>query len=288
MAEKGDAEKQEQIRKQFEENINKVKEAIGRDNPNQEEVFDSTNFNYVKDVWLKDFTDVKKMSKRDAIREKQNKDEQKKRNRKKGKKGKKKRIKKLKEDEDLIKDFVQKYYNSYINRLNKEKNVANKKTKKRQKTEPDPLMFSFIEMINENLTQEEVNRMLTFHKQAMTLETFIGHVLEEYIFETAREYNWAFCWGECIKSVDFCKNDGTLLQVKNSTSSENSSSSQVRNGTRIIPWFRRNSKTGDTYWPKLNDILGIAKKEDLLDEEKFIEFAKKIFDKNKAILINVL
>ena len=295
MARKNNTKKPEQIaeqerkKKEFEIIIEEEKANIIAENPCQEEIFDSTNFDYVKDVWLNDFSDIKKISEREKIRKDKKKDEAKKKksNNKARKSKKNKLIKKLKEDPELIKNFVRKYYNSYISRPSKRTVVvSNKETKTCQKTAPDPLMSSFIKMMNPELPQEQVDSMLTFHQQAMTLETFIGHVLEEYIFETAKKYEWANCWGECVSYVDFCKKDGTLLQVKNSTTSENSSSSQVRNGTPIIPWFRRNSSTGKTYWPKLNDILGIKEDEDALDEEKFVEFAKKIFENSMSIRIN--
>lgn len=289
MARKNNTKKPEQIaeqerkKKEFENIIEDEKKNIIAENPCQEEIFDSTNFDYVKDVWLNDFSDIKKISEREKIRKDQKKDEaEKKKSKNKSRKSKKKkRIRKLKEDLELIKKFVQKYYNSYISRPSKRTmEVSNKKTV------PDPLMESFIKLVYPESPKEQVDSMLTFHQQAMTLETFIGHVLEEYIFETAKKYGWANCWGECIPYVDFCKKDGSLLQVKNSTTSENSSSSQVRNGTPIIPWFRRNSNTGKTYWPKLNDILGIKEDEDALDEEKFVEFAKKIFENSVSIPIN--
>jgi len=57
-------------------------------------------------------------------------------------------------------------------------------------------------------------------------------------------YGWHCAWGETIRSVDFCSEDGQLLQIKNRSNSENSSSSRVREGTNIIKWFRVNALTG--------------------------------------------
>ena len=66
MARKNNTKKPEQIaeqerkKKEFENIIEGEKTNIIAENPCQEEIFDSTNFEYIKDVWLNDFTDIKK------------------------------------------------------------------------------------------------------------------------------------------------------------------------------------------------------------------------------------
>ena len=86
-------------------------------------------------------------------------------------------------------------------------------------------------------------------------------------------YGWHCCWGETMKSIDFCNEDGQLLQIKNSDNSENSSSKAVRDGTEIKHWFRRFSKTGKTNWEALNLLVGL-RKEDELNEISYKQFVK--------------
>jgi transcriptional regulator with XRE-family HTH domain len=67
---------------------------------------------------------------------------------------------------------------------------------------------------------------------------------EEYLAEKLLPYGWYCCWGETMKSVDFCTQNGDLLQVKNRSNSENSSSNKIRQGTAIIKWHRINASNG--------------------------------------------
>ena len=114
----------------------------------------------------------------------------------------------------------------------------------------------------------------------MSAENIAGAFLEEYIAEQLISQGWHCCWGETMKSVDFCKFDGQLLQVKNSDNSENSSSKSVRDGTTIKKWFRRFSKTGGTNWNKLNELVGIENEDDKLNENSFKEFVREAVRNN--------
>ena len=50
----------------------------------------------------------------------------------------------------------------------------------------------------------------------MTIEGMVGNLLEEYLATILHPYGWYCCWGSTIDAVDFCKEDGSLLQVKTS------------------------------------------------------------------------
>ena len=98
----------------------------------------------------------------------------------------------------------------------------------------------------------------------MTIEGMVGNLLEEYLATILHPYGWYCCWGSTIDAVDFCKEDGSLLQVKTSNNSENSSSIRVRNGTEIRIWFRRFFNKANTFnWVALNEIIG----RDIFNEE---------------------
>ena len=46
-------------------------------------------------------------------------------------------------------------------------------------------------------------------------------------------------------------NSWKLLQIKNRSNSENSSSKAIRDGTKIEKWCRINANNGRTYWDKV-------------------------------------
>lgn len=98
-------------------------------------------------------------------------------------------------------------------------------------------------------------------------------------------YGWYCCWGSTIDAVDFCKEDGSLLQVKTSNNSENSSSIRVRNGTEIRIWFRRFFNKANTFnWVALNEIIGrdIFNEED--SERKFRDFITRTIRENPGCI----
>ena len=103
----------------------------------------------------------------------------------------------------------------------------------------------------------DVKRILKEHQLAMASENFVGYLLELYIFSVAHNYGWVLCPDSIFKSVDFVKQnpDGTwhMLQIKNRSNSENSSSSKVRVGTTINKWFRSFSHKDISNWENFPD-----------------------------------
>ena len=57
-------------------------------------------------------------------------------------------------------------------------------------------------------------------------------------------------------SLYFCTNIGYLFKIKNRSNSENSSSSAIRVGTKIIKWHRVDAKTGTYRWNDLEYLVG--------------------------------
>jgi uncharacterized protein CbrC (UPF0167 family) len=84
------------------------------------------------------------------------------------------------------------------------------------------------------------------HQHAMCAENCVGNLLERYLDSKLRDSSWSWCCGEFVKAIDFLgrneKNEWIALQIKNRNNSENSSSSAIRDGTRIQKWFRSFSK----------------------------------------------
>lgn len=121
------------------------------------------------------------------------------------------------------------------------------------------------------------------HRLSMSAENIIGPLLEEYLAVKLAPYGYIHCWGSILRAVDFVTQTGTVLQVKNSNNSENSSSSKVRQGTDIKKWFRRFSTREAFNWDDLNAQLEIPT-ENRLTEEGFMDFIGQVIQQNPEAL----
>jgi hypothetical protein len=173
-------------------------------------------------------------------------------------------------DSGSIEEFSVKFMNGYNNR-------ASVRFSKPSKVKPDRIIDIIIHSRLPDLTLEQVELISEGHRVAMTAENILGYMLEEYIHENVIPFGWTCCWGSVLRSIDFVSKKGELLQVKNRSNSENSSSSRVRLGTEIRKWHRIDANSGVSYWEKLNKIIG---KGSSMSEEKFSEFVKALVQKN--------
>jgi hypothetical protein len=140
-------------------------------------------------------------------------------------------------------------------------------------TVPDPLV-SVIMHEHFRLPKSDLERAKHEHKLSMASEDFVGELLERYIASEIEPLGWVWCSGEVVRSIDFVReSEGgwEALQVKNRDNSENSSSARVRHGTTIKKWYRTNSKTGATRWPKFPDPSCAG----LLSEDGFNNFVAR-------------
>ena len=184
-----------------------------------------------------------------------------------------------KTEEQAATAFVNKFYNAY----NKRPSIKTMNPDK--PTCADSLIDQLVKLKVSGISDEQVSFIRKAHRFSMNLENVIGSILEEYIFEKSLSYGWATCWGSCIKAVDLCNRDGQLLQIKNKSNTENSSSSAIREGTTIQKWYRMDAKTGAVCWDSLNDLLGITNDTDKLSEADFREFTTRIVGNNLAGII---
>ena len=124
------------------------------------------------------------------------------------------------------------------------------------KTLPDERIRDVLETAY-SVPPDRLDEAIRYHMEAMGAENFIGWILESYIAWQAEQIGWAWCSGAIIRAVDFIKPTGQgkweLLQVKNRSNSENSSSSRVRLGTDIRKWFRVYANNGRTNWESFPD-----------------------------------
>lgn len=147
-------------------------------------------------------------------------------------------------------------------------------------TVADPIIEEIIGARLTNLKQEDLEKITYAHRLGMSAENILGLMLEEYLATNLSAYGWHCAWGETVKSVDFVNEDGSLLQIKNRSNSENSSSSTVRHGTKIDKWYRIKADRVEYMWDSLNEICGT----DHLSEDAFVDFARTTIASNPACL----
>lgn len=177
--------------------------------------------------------------------------------------------------EECIRTWVEKFFHGYSERISQH-------TSKMPGTVPDDAVNIIIKAGLPKLSDKQVSEITYAHRLGMSAENILGLLLEEFLFEKLSPAGWAMAWGETVKHVDFCHKDGRLLQIKNRSNSENSSSSKIRDGKPIEKWFRVNANNGKYQWEKLSEIVGsnIAG----LNEEEFQKFITRTLKQNPAAL----
>jgi hypothetical protein len=138
-------------------------------------------------------------------------------------------------------------------------------------TLPDPAVDAVLKAY-ESVAPEDLEKVCIAHRLSMQAENIVGKLLERYIARFLEPKGWVWCAGETLRSVDFMKDEDTsdvkLLQVKNRSNSENSSSSAIRAQTTIKKWYRISSTSGRTRWELLPENDGTC------TETGFYEFMK--------------
>ena len=102
----------------------------------------------------------------------------------------------------------------------------------------DPAIRSIV-MVTQGISETVALEKEQAHNLFMSAENVQGNLLEEYISVSTRPYGW----------------------IKNKSNTENSSSSNIRQGTTILKWYRLGTRTVrgqkvPTYkWDALNTII---------------------------------
>ena len=111
-----------------------------------------------------------------------------------------------------------------------------------------------------------------------------------------RSYGWLWCNGNVLRAIDFCSSDGAiLLQIKNKSNTENSSSSAIRTGTDIKKWYRLGTQTRNCIklpaykWDALNEIVNSHVTSGIvpncnMNENSYQDFLRNITSKNTNII----
>ncbi|MBE9202184.1 SinI family restriction endonuclease [Synechocystis salina LEGE 06099] len=175
--------------------------------------------------------------------------------------------------ETLAKAWLKKYSNSYENRISR-------RISKLPGTVADPIVSMIINARLTKLTTEHLEQIKYAHRLSMSAENIQGLLLEEFLSNQLTDYGWYCCWGECVRHVDFCNVDGSLLQVKNHSNTENAPSSSVRINQPIEKWHRVDAKTGSYRWSYFSEKYNT----DRFSEENFIAFVQQVLTRNPDAL----
>ncbi|WP_205369958.1 SinI family restriction endonuclease [Thermoleptolyngbya sp. PKUAC-SCTB121] len=175
--------------------------------------------------------------------------------------------------EALAKAWLKKYNDSYENRISR-------RISQLPSTVADPIVSIIIKARLTGLTTEHLEQIKYAHRLSMSAENIQGLLLEEFLAEQLADYGWYCCWGESVRHVDFCNVDGSLLQVKNRSNSENSSSSRVRINQPIEKWHRVDARTGSYQWSYFNDKYNTNR----FSEENFVAFVQQVLIGNPDAL----
>ncbi|MGB0563891.1 MAG: SinI family restriction endonuclease [Spirulinaceae cyanobacterium] len=180
---------------------------------------------------------------------------------------------KAKTPEILAKTWLKRYRSSYENRISK-------RIPQPPGTVPDPIISIIINARLVGLTMEHLEQIKYAHRLSMSAENIQGLLLEEFLADQLSDYGWYCCWGASVRHVDFCNVDGSLLQVKNRSNSENSSSSRVRINQPIEKWYRVDAKTGLYQWDYFNSRYNT----DRFSENNFVKFVQQVLIGNPDAL----
>jgi hypothetical protein len=175
--------------------------------------------------------------------------------------------------EILAQCWLRKYHRSFECRISR-------RISKPPGTVADPIVSTIIRSRLSGLTAEDLCQIKYAHRLAMSAENIQGLLLEEFLAEHLADYGWVCCWGESVRHVDFCNVDGSLLQVKNRSNSENSSSSRVRINQPIDNWYRVDAKTGLYQWAYFN----VKYKANRFSEDNFVAFVQQVLAGNPDAL----
>ncbi|PZO61163.1 MAG: SinI family restriction endonuclease [Phormidesmis priestleyi] len=165
----------------------------------------------------------------------------------------------------LAESWLKRYSNSYKNRISR-------RISQPPRTVADPIVNTIINARLTGLKAEHLEQIKYAHRLSMSAENIQGLLLEEFLADQLADYGWYCCWGESIRHVDFCNVDGSLLQVKSRSNSENSSSSRVRINQPIEKWYRVDAKTGFYRWSHFNEKYDT----DRFSEENFVSFVQQV------------
>lgn len=155
-------------------------------------------------------------------------------------------------------NYLERWVKGYYDAIN---NPPSRRTANPKSACTDPAIAVIVKA-TQGMTTAESTTGENNHNLFMSAENIQGNLLEEYIAGKVRPYGFLWCDGNVLRAIDFCNTDGSLfLQIKNKSNTENSSSSNIREGTSIEKWYRLGTRTRngvkqpDYKWSILNELI---------------------------------
>ena len=177
--------------------------------------------------------------------------------------------------------FIKKYVGKIIKGYNRRPSVAS------------PIAITpvddpaIIKLAKASEIRYNVSEIVHNYKIINRLTTLHGEVLEEYIFTKVENgTKWCLAWGESVRNTDFFNIETKkMVQVKNKDTTANSDAHKnkkilVDAGYDLEIWWRLKSRTGDTNWDALNEILGLASEREKLSEDDYHSFIDRLLQDN--------
>lgn len=154
--------------------------------------------------------------------------------------------------------YIERWVKGYVDAIH---NPPSLRTANPKSACTDPAIKVIVKA-TQDLTEDEATLGEINHNLFMSAENIQGNLLEEYIASKTHPYGFLWCYGNVLRAIDFCNSDGSFfLQVKNKSNTENSSSSNIREGTSIEKWYRLGTRTRDGLklpdykWVSLNELV---------------------------------
>lgn len=191
--------------------------------------------------------------------------------------------------------YIARWVKSYVDAVS---NPPSLRTANPKSACADPAIKVIVKA-TQDLTEYEATIGETNHNLFMSAENIQGNLLEEYVASKIHSYGFLWCAGNVLRSIDFCNTDGSFfLQVKNKSNTENSSSSNIREGTSIKKWYRLGTRTcnglkfPDYKWNHLNELINNHKKEGYtlppcnMSETEYQAFLSQMAGANHGMITN--
>lgn len=160
--------------------------------------------------------------------------------------------------ENVLQFYLERWVKGYCDAMS---NLPSKRIARPKTSCTDPAVRIIVQHTQQFSDERALNGEY-IHNLFMSAENIQGNLLEEYIARNVNAYGFLWCNGNVMRAVDFCNTTGSVfLQIKNKNNTENSSSSNIREGTTIEKWYRLGTRTisGSKYpvykWEQLNDII---------------------------------
>lgn len=198
--------------------------------------------------------------------------------------------------EKTPKNYIDRWVKSYYDAIN---NPPSRRTANPKSACTDPAI-ALIVRATQGMTEQQLTIGENNHNLFMSAENIQGNLLEEYIASKARPYGFLWCNGNVLHAIDFCNSDGSLLlQVKNKSNTENSSSSNIREGTTIEKWYRLGTRIRggvrypDFKWAALNALISEHRTEGFnlppcdMSEREYEEFLARVASANRGLITDL-